>query len=181
MKKNKFKIGDVARELGIKKSIIRQWEQDFNLKTSENQHYYSSEDMTVLKTIKDLLRTQGMSIDDAKRELQQMFPATKYVDKPQPQLEEPSKPELEKQATEPPAQSQETAPVEIENEPKKVIQVVPKKKKEAMTLAPVKSKPVEKIEEKFDLQQKAATDSKNVHSQLSLLKQKLLNFKKLLD
>lgn len=180
MKKNKFKIGDVARELGIKKSIIRQWELDFNLKTSENQHYYSSEDLTVLKTIKDLLRTQGMSIDDAKKQLQQTFPAKKYVDVPQPQPEEAPKQKPEKQASVIPAIEQQATSVEIPREPKKEMLIIPKKENEAMSTAPIKSKPAENVEKKQASEPKI-DHSKDVRSQLSSLKEKLLKFKKLLD
>lgn len=84
MKKIKLKIGDVAKQLGIKKSIIRQWEQEFELKThdtsQEHNRYYSAEDLTVLSTIKNLLRTQGLSISDAKKQLK-TIPAVKYVEK----------------------------------------------------------------------------------------------------
>ena len=92
MKKNKLKIGDVARELGIKKSIIRQWEQEFNLKTSKHdKQHYSSEDLIVLKTIKDLIRTQGLSMNDAKKQLQSMSPATKYIEEPKQHVHIPKK------------------------------------------------------------------------------------------
>ena len=86
MKKNKFKIGDVAKQLGIKKSISRQWEQEFGLKANdpvnENNRYYSSDDMTVLTTIKNLIRVEGLSIADAKEKLYTTLPATKYIEKP---------------------------------------------------------------------------------------------------
>lgn len=179
MKKNKLKIGDIARKLGIKKSIIRQWEQDFNLKTSDNQHYYSSDDLTVLKTIRDLLRTQGMSIDDAKKQLQQMLPATKYVDNKQPQSEEPPSPEPEKVAAEVPSRLQEAAPVETSKAVKKEI-IIPEKKNAIIEVAPVQSQPIEKTEIKQAAEQKVDS-SKDVRNQLSSLKERLLKFKKMLD
>lgn len=81
MKKNKLKIGDIAKELGIKKSIIRQWEQEFGLKTiDQSEHrYYSPEDMSTFLTIRDLLKVQGLSLDDAKAHLKTL-PAVKYVE-----------------------------------------------------------------------------------------------------
>ena len=116
MKKNKLKIGDIARELGIKKSIIRQWEQEFNLKTSENdKQHYSSEDITVLNTIKDLIRTQGLSIDDAKKQLQQMHPATKYIEEPKAAPVEPPK-----------IAQEQTITIVPKKKPMTIIQVKPK-------------------------------------------------------
>lgn len=95
MKKNKLKIGDVARELGIKKSLIRQWEQEFGLKTgeqAEHQRYYSSDDMTILSTIRDLIRTQGLSIHEAKAHLKTL-PATQVVVETSPSQPQQSQPQ----------------------------------------------------------------------------------------
>ena len=89
----------MAKQLGIKKSIIRQWETEFGLKATEaapeQNRYYSSDDMNLLMTIKDLIRTKGLSISDAKAHLQTL-PAVKYVE---PQKEE-SKIEIKKEEAE---------------------------------------------------------------------------------
>ena len=71
MKKENFKIGDIAKELNIKKSLIRQWEAEFSLYT-RGQTCYSVEDMKVFVHIKELVRTKGLPVDQAKIELQKL-------------------------------------------------------------------------------------------------------------
>ena len=84
MKKHKFKIGDIAEKLNIKKSQIRQWEQDFNLAT-QHSSTYDSDDLSLFSTIKAMIREQHLSVDEIKKELllqctPQTTPARKYVD-----------------------------------------------------------------------------------------------------
>jgi len=194
MKKNKLKIGDVARELGIKKSIIRQWEQEFNLKTSQqDKQHYSSEDMTVLRTIKDLIRTQGLSLDDAKKQLQSMNPATKYIEEQKEEVHVHT-PKKKMTTITIKAKPAPPAPIEKEEEKQQAAPPVEASVEEAKPIEnPVEIKPVEVVETKpepaevkvEEIKQEAQAEqvdaSKDVRNQLSSLKEKLLRFKKLLD
>lgn len=75
MHKRQFRIGDLAKELNLKKFIIRFWEKEFDLKSdrsSGGQRFYTQEDLSLFLTIKDLLYSQGFTISGAKKQLQQM-------------------------------------------------------------------------------------------------------------
>ncbi|MCK4264953.1 MerR family transcriptional regulator [Candidatus Babeliales bacterium] len=83
MKKDRFKIGDVARELNIKKSLIRQWEKEFRL-SSKNQNTYTVEDMKVLVHIKELVRTKGLSSTEVKAELEKLPELKELISEKEP-------------------------------------------------------------------------------------------------
>jgi DNA-binding transcriptional MerR regulator len=73
MHKRQFRIGDLAKELNLKKFIIRFWEKEFNIKSdrsSGGQRFYTQEDLSLFLTIKDLLYSQGFTISGAKKQLQ---------------------------------------------------------------------------------------------------------------
>lgn len=75
MHKRQFRIGDLAKELNLKKFIIRFWEKEFDLKSdrsSGGQRFYTQDDLNLFLTIKDLLYSQGFTISGAKKQLQQM-------------------------------------------------------------------------------------------------------------
>ncbi len=80
MKRDRLRIGDVARELNIKKSLIRLWEKEFGLNTQKNT--YTIEDMKVFVNIKELVRTKGLSIDQAKAELQVQPITSSIIEEP---------------------------------------------------------------------------------------------------
>lgn len=73
MGKRQFRIGDLARELHIKKFVIRFWEREFDLKSDRSQggqRFYTDEDLKTFSTIKNLLYEQGFTIAGAKKHLQ---------------------------------------------------------------------------------------------------------------
>lgn len=72
MEKRKFRIGELAKKLGVERFVIRFWEKEFNLKTFRSdgqQRFYSQEDLTLFGQIKELLYTKGFTIVGAKQQL----------------------------------------------------------------------------------------------------------------
>lgn len=71
-----YRIGEVAKILNVKTSVLRFWESEFKQirpkRTETGQRYYSEKDMQTLKTIHNLLYDQGMTIIGAKKTLQQL-------------------------------------------------------------------------------------------------------------
>jgi len=73
MGKRQFRIGDLARELHIKKFVIRFWEREFDIKSDRSeggQRFYTDDDLKTFQTIKHLLYEQGFTIAGAKKHLQ---------------------------------------------------------------------------------------------------------------
>src|SRR5579872_2761340 len=87
MGKRQFRIGDLAKELKVKKFVIRFWEKEFNLKSDRSnggQRFYTKKDFDTFLLIKDLLYSQGFTILGAKKQLDlllkgDVIPAQKYV------------------------------------------------------------------------------------------------------
>ncbi|MBX9831405.1 MerR family transcriptional regulator [Candidatus Babeliales bacterium] len=72
MKKRQFRIGDLARELSVKKYVIRFWEKEFELKSDRSdggQRFYTEEDLDLFLQIKNLLYLEGFTIAGAKKQL----------------------------------------------------------------------------------------------------------------
>ncbi len=70
--KKQFRIGELAKELNLKKFVIRFWEKEFGIKSSRSkggQRFYTEEDLKKFKLIKDLLYTQKFTIPGAKKQL----------------------------------------------------------------------------------------------------------------
>jgi DNA-binding transcriptional MerR regulator len=66
-------IGEAAAELGLKTHVLRFWETKFDIlapmKRSDGRRYYRPEDMETLRTLKQLLHVQGLTIRGAIRVL----------------------------------------------------------------------------------------------------------------
>lgn len=74
MRKQQFRIGHLAKELGVDDFVIRFWEKEFKLPTHRSkggQRFYSSDDVMFFKRIQELLHQKGFTIAGAKRELSQ--------------------------------------------------------------------------------------------------------------
>ena len=72
MNKRKFRIGELAKKLKVKKFVIRFWEKEFDLESNRSdggQRFYSQEDLNTFTTIKDLLYNQKFTIPGAKNQL----------------------------------------------------------------------------------------------------------------
>ncbi|MFN8542923.1 MAG: MerR family transcriptional regulator [Candidatus Binatia bacterium] len=70
-----FRIGEVARLLGVKPYVLRYWEAEFNLvrpaKTSARHRLYRRRDLEVLLEIRRLLYTERYTIEGARRRLRE--------------------------------------------------------------------------------------------------------------
>lgn len=72
MSQKQFRIGDLAKELKVKKFVVRFWEREFGIKSDRSQggqRFYTSDDLKTFLTIKDLLYNQGFTIAGAKKQL----------------------------------------------------------------------------------------------------------------
>ena len=75
MNKRKFRIGDLAKKLKVKKFVIRFWEKEFELKTDRSnggQRFYTQEDFSTFTLIKDLLYNHKFTIPGAKKQLESL-------------------------------------------------------------------------------------------------------------
>jgi DNA-binding transcriptional MerR regulator len=68
-----FKIGEVARIVGVKPYVLRYWETEFSMirpgKTRSKHRLYRRRDVETLLEIKRLLHTERYTIEGAKRRL----------------------------------------------------------------------------------------------------------------
>jgi len=72
MSKRKFRIGDLAEELNLKKFVVRYWEKEFDLQSDRSfggQRYYTEDDLAQFNLIKDLLYNKGFTIIGARQQL----------------------------------------------------------------------------------------------------------------
>jgi DNA-binding transcriptional MerR regulator len=75
MRKKTFRIGELAKKLLLERFVIRFWEKEFILKTDRShggQRFYTEDDYTLFKLIKDLLYNRGFTIHGAKREIDEL-------------------------------------------------------------------------------------------------------------
>ncbi|NCC25014.1 MAG: MerR family transcriptional regulator [Deltaproteobacteria bacterium] len=70
-----FKIGQAASALGLEPYVLRYWETEFPQlqprRKPSGQRYYLSEDLELLSRIKRLLYDEKMTIEGARRRLEQ--------------------------------------------------------------------------------------------------------------
>ena len=68
-----FTIGEVAQLCGVKPHVIRYWETEFRplspVRRRGNRRYYQKRDIGLVRQIRDLLYTQGYTIDGARGQL----------------------------------------------------------------------------------------------------------------
>lgn len=68
-----FRIGEVAKLVGVKPYVLRYWETEFTVlrpgKTPSHHRLYRRRDVEMLLEIKDLLYEQGFTIAGAKKKL----------------------------------------------------------------------------------------------------------------
>jgi DNA-binding transcriptional MerR regulator len=83
-----FKIGEVARIVGVKPYVLRYWETEFPAirpgKTRSRHRLYRRRDVEALLEIKRLLHNERYTIEGAKRRLK--GPAKPVQAEPRPQL-----------------------------------------------------------------------------------------------
>ncbi len=77
-KKNKvskryFSIGEVAKEFGVSKSLIRFWETEFKFlkphKNSKGDRRFTEENIQQLRIIYNLVKERGFTLEGAKQEI----------------------------------------------------------------------------------------------------------------
>ncbi|MFQ5477979.1 MAG: MerR family transcriptional regulator [Candidatus Binatia bacterium] len=68
-----FKIGEVARLVGVKPYVLRYWETEFSIvrpgKSKSRQRLYRRKDVEMLLRIKELLHDRRFTIEGARRHL----------------------------------------------------------------------------------------------------------------
>jgi DNA-binding transcriptional MerR regulator len=72
MGKKEFRIGDLAKELKVKKFVIRFWEKEFGFKSHRSeggQRFYTQDDFLIFSQIKNLLYSKGFTIAGAKKQI----------------------------------------------------------------------------------------------------------------
>lgn len=70
-----FKIGEVAKIVGVKPYVLRYWETEFSIlrpgKTRSKHRLYRRRDVDLLLKIKDLLHTRRFTIEGARKKLRE--------------------------------------------------------------------------------------------------------------
>ena len=72
MQKRQFRIGELAKTLGVERFVIRFWEKEFRFsahRSEGGQRFYSEKDLLRFKYIKTLLYEQGFTIAGAIKQL----------------------------------------------------------------------------------------------------------------
>lgn len=72
MEKRKLRIGELADQLGVERSVIRFWEKEFGMKSGRSdggQRFYSERDLQKFTLIKELLYDRGFTIAGARKAL----------------------------------------------------------------------------------------------------------------
>ena len=74
MAEKTYRIGEAAELLQLKSYVLRFWESEFSelapLRTAKGQRLYTEEHLALLRRIQTLLRKEGMTIDGARRVLE---------------------------------------------------------------------------------------------------------------
>lgn len=72
-----FRIGKAAKMLDLNTSVLRYWETEFPqldpIRTRKGQRLYSEDHIRLLERIRTLLHDEGMTIDGARKRLEQEF------------------------------------------------------------------------------------------------------------
>lgn len=68
-----LRIGEAAKLLGLEPYVLRYWESEFPqlapTRTEKGQRLYSEQDMELVRTIQALLHEEGLTIEGARRRL----------------------------------------------------------------------------------------------------------------
>ena len=73
MSKRQYRIGELAKQLKLKKFVLRFWEKELNIKSHRSiggQRFYQEEDFETFKLIKTLLYERKFTLAGAKKELE---------------------------------------------------------------------------------------------------------------
>lgn len=72
MQRKQFRIGELAKQLGVERFVVRFWEKEFQLSAQRShggQRFYEEKDLEKFLKIKELLYEKGFTIEGAKKEL----------------------------------------------------------------------------------------------------------------
>lgn len=75
MSKRQYRIGELAKQLKLKKFVLRFWEKELNIKPQRSlggQRFYQEEDFETFKLIKTLLYERKFTLAGAKKELESL-------------------------------------------------------------------------------------------------------------
>jgi len=71
-----FKIGEVAKMIGVEPYVLRYWETEFReiepIKSRAGQRLYRRKDVGTIMTIQTLLYTEGFTIEGARKKLREI-------------------------------------------------------------------------------------------------------------
>lgn len=70
MQPRQFRIGELAKNLGVERFVVRFWEKEFGLSPARSeggQRFYEEKDLEKLQRIKKLLYEDGLTITGAKK------------------------------------------------------------------------------------------------------------------
>ncbi|HDQ40361.1 MAG TPA: MerR family transcriptional regulator [Desulfonatronum sp.] len=72
-KQRRLRIGEAAKLLGLEPYVLRYWESEFPQlappRTEKGQRLYSEQDLETIRTIQTLLYDEGLTIEGARRRL----------------------------------------------------------------------------------------------------------------
>lgn len=86
MQTKQFRIGELAKKLGIQTFVIRFWEKEFNItpiRSGGQQRFYTKKELALFTRIKELLYNEGLTISGAKKQLNSGATHTKASEKMQ--------------------------------------------------------------------------------------------------
>ncbi|MBV8661421.1 MAG: MerR family transcriptional regulator [Candidatus Dependentiae bacterium] len=75
MSKRQYRIGELAKQLKLKKFVLRFWEKELDIKphrSNGGQRFYQEEDFETFKLIKTLLYDRKFTLAGAKKELESL-------------------------------------------------------------------------------------------------------------
>ncbi len=90
--KRTYKIGDVAKQLELEPYVLRFWENEFPqlnpIRSPRGQRLYTDDHIVLIARIKNLLYEQGLTIEGAKRRLDENASWLKFADEIKSELQE---------------------------------------------------------------------------------------------
>ena len=81
--KKSFRVDELAKELGVKKFILKNWEKQFDLKKCGLDNKYSQEDFKIFAAIKNLVFIKKMPQSIAKKHLQEILAGKEFIESKQ--------------------------------------------------------------------------------------------------
>ncbi len=88
----RYRIGQVAKQLGVEPYVLRFWEEEFPMltaaRTLKGQRYYTEEHVRLLKRIRYLLHEEKLTIKGARQKLTEAKDTREPLDMIRAELEE---------------------------------------------------------------------------------------------